>query len=456
MCSSDLEGFIDTSHQREHVDVASADMVELEEIALSDVGSKAKNIGKLLASIEPLDQHIWAILVDPTSAVGDLRTMARMVGTEGTSANKAYNNVKQVACYLKIKHMLHAPAGGVQRDRNFMVEVRAFMNAMGHSRPLDANSRQLIPLIPILDHAGAALVRLEALRVNFNFSQDYPDQYTHESATTYYEEALRALTDQVEHELRGQARDRADADTVAMLEAFRAARFAEGLVKQSGDYIARLSAAGRVGNRADFQLACSEDPLEFDDVSEVGKLGDVPPEELESQGMGEVFDDACSYVVSEAWKVMQEVHQPQSVVARIRARLREILVGVLVVASEAKRHQEKPTFALKVTSLEKLTGNNNLKDFFVRVDDGGQVAYIDGFESGDYVDLFELREYKPMRLHAAAQKQKEESGTEELQTGRKYLFTVGRTRQLFCDNPGALVNGCIRAEGGGPRVFPIF
>jgi hypothetical protein len=59
------------------------------------------------------------------------------------------------------------------------------------------------------------------------------------------------------------------------------------------------------------------------------------------------------------------------------------------------------------------------------------------------------REYTPRP------KKKEES-VEELQTGRKYLFPVGRTKKLFGSSPSELLNGCIRAEGGGPKVFPTF
>ena len=88
--------------------------------------------------------------------------------------------------------------------------------------------------------------------------------------------------------------------------------------------------------------------------------------------------------------------------------------------------------------------------------DNGEIAFIEGFEEGQYVDLFEMREYKPSRLHAAAKKKKEEDGTEELQTGRKYLFTIGRTDKLFGETPNDLINGCIRAEGGDPKAFNAF
>jgi hypothetical protein len=109
-----------------------------------------------------------------------------------------------------------------------------------------------------------------------------------------------------------------------------------------------------------------------------------------------------------------------------------------------------------VVSLERVAENPNLREFYVRVDENGSLLTVDGFEDGSFLDLFEMREYKPSRVHAAAKKKAEAEGTEVLQTGRKYLFTVGRTNELFCDSPSELLNGCVRADGGGPKVFKVF
>ena len=86
----------------------------------------------------------------------------------------------------------------------------------------------------------------------------------------------------------------------------------------------------------------------------------------------------------------------------------------------------------------------------------GELAFIEGFEDGNFIDLFEIREYKPSRVHAAVKKEQEDEGTEPLQTGHKYLYTVGRTDKLFAKTPNDLISGCIRAEGGGPKVFNVF
>ena len=110
--------------------------------------------------------------------------------------------------------------------------------------------------------------------------------------------------------------------------------------------------------------------------------------------------------------------------------------------------------ALAVVGLDKITGNINLKEYYVRFRGNGEIAFIENFEDGKHVDLFEMGEYKPSWVHAAVKKKKDGYGTEELQTGRKYLFTICRTDKLFGDTPNDLVNGCIHGDdGGGPQGF---
>ena len=47
---------------------------------------------------------------------------------------------------------------------------------------------------------------------------------------------------------------------------------------------------------------------------------------------------AYRYVTTEAWRVMEEVHQPEVVAGRIKEILREILVGIAVFTPEMRRH----------------------------------------------------------------------------------------------------------------------
>ena len=83
-------------------------------------------------------------------------------------------------------------------------------------------------------------MRLEALKTNFNFSTEYPDSYNRETVTLYYEEALRGFTHLVDVELRGQARETADADSDVLLAAFRAEQFVEKLLQTVRTYMTAM------------------------------------------------------------------------------------------------------------------------------------------------------------------------------------------------------------------------
>jgi len=182
----------------------------------------------------------------------------------------------------------------------------------------------------------------------------------------------------------------------------------------------------------------------------------VPAELLKESDLGEVFDTLAAYVCTQAWAVMESAHDPEKVVAELKTMLREVVAGSLKFEPERKRHTERAALALTVVCLDKVSGNANLKDLFVRVTEQGEIHYVEDFEDGTYVDLFELREYKPVRIASAAKKEAEAAGTEQLQTGRKYLYTVGRTNKLFGGMPADVINTCIRGEGGGPKLFPAF
>ena len=103
--------------------------------------------------------------------------------------------------------------------------------------------------------------------------------------------------------------------------------------------------------------------------------------------------------------------------------------------------------------LDKINNDQNFNELYVRLGDDGRVLFAKDYEDGTYADLFELREYKPSRVHSNQQKRAAESGEAELQTGRKYLFSVGRTNKLHGESPSAVINSCVRSEDGNPKVF---
>ena len=409
-----------------------------------------------LASVEKMDQTVWSLFIEPNGAIQDLATFARTASKENTDSYRAYSIIKMAAQHISLKNLLSIPDQLLQKDRNFRIEVTQLLNNVNNTnRTLQPDSKQLVPLGKALDHAAAALVRIESLRTNYNFSQGHQQEYSRESVTVYYEEALRQITDLTERDLLATVREKADADTVVMLQLFEAQQFVEALKNTCRDYVKRLVAEDQTKTLALLKAEFAESPLQFEEAEKT-EAGPLPAEFLKASDLGEIFDAVCEYVCAEAWSVMGPAHNPQNVIPEVIAILRELVAGSLSFEPERRRHQERAGIALAVVSLDKVSGNANLKDLYVRVSEEGQIHYVENFEDGTYVDLFELREYKPVRLASAAKKKAEEQGTEQLQTGRKYLSTLGRTNQLFADMPADIINSCVRGEDGGPKMFPAF
>ena len=437
------------------VEIEPTDMVELADIGSADFNDRVRQVGSLLASVEPLDQTVWSLFLEPVTPIANLRGFARSLAINTTAVNQAYSAVKQVAQLLPLKNLLTLPDTVVLKDRNFTLEVTSFVNGIGRTnRSYAPDNRQLAPLKRVLDHAAAALVRLEALRINQNFIEDRPEEYSRETVTRYYEETLRTVTDLTDRTLLGQARERADADTQMMREFFEAQKLIDRLIDVSRGYVRNLQDEGHAKSLDQTKAALASQPLKFPDADPPETpLGEVPPDLLVSCGLGEILDTVCEHVITQSWAVMSPIHEPQKVAEQLSAMLRELMVSSFILQPEKKRHQDNPRLTISVVGLDKISGNLNLKELYVRVQENGQILYIEDFEDGSYVDLFEMREYKPTRIHARAQEKAAEKDTEELQTGRKYLFTVGRTNRLFGQAPGEVVDSCFRGEDGNIKIF---
>ena len=433
--------------------------MEDEETNLSEIGDRAREIARLLSSIKSSDQEIWSVFLEPGTDFKDLSTTARTITTSTTGSNKSYSVIKKIARYHSVSQLLHGQDQRVVKNRHFAIEVTGFINSIANSKKTYvAGDRELGPLCKIVDHAAVTLIRLEALKTNYNFAEEHPKEYSAESATKYYEEALRSITDEVnDGDLLGLARQKADRDTRSLFEQFQAQNFVEQLIKACRSYLVGLQSKNHTKTLADLKEGFAASPLKFENLElPLTPPGQIPAEMLMSTGYGDVFDAAYKYLASQSWAVLSLIHKPDEVMADLKTMMRELLVGSLEFEGENRRHQEKPSFAMSVVSLEKVLENPNLRDFYVRVRDDGQLFTIEGFEDGSFVDLFELREYKPSRIYVAAKEKIDTERTAELQTGRKYLCTVGRTNKLFCEFSSELINGCIRADGGGAKVFPVF
>ena len=107
-----------------------------------------------------------------------------------------------------------------------------------------------------------------------------------------------------------------------------------------------------------------------------------------------------------------------------------------------------------MVSLEKLTANAELRHLYLRVTADGTVLYVEGYEDGTYTDLLELRAYTQVRVQAS--NASAEAGSDPLQTGGKYLYTLGRTQDFFGANASAIIAKCVRDEDGEIQKFPVF
>jgi hypothetical protein len=438
------------------IEIEPTDFVDVADVSFPEFSERVKQVCGQLATVEKLDLIVWSLFIDPAAPVGDVKALARMLDKENTDTFKAYSAIRMAAQYLQLKNLLSATDKVLKKERNFMLEVTGLLNAVNNStRALQPEARPLAPLAKVLDHAAAALVRLEAVRVNTKMGDDHGEQYSREATTVYFEGALRQVTDLTDRELLNQAREQADVDTVSMLGAFGASKLIQHIHEGTQEYARGLVDAGHADSVPSLEAHFSEQPLSFDDV-EASESAVLPAELLKPSELGDIFDTVVKYVCTSAWAVMEAAHAPETVTTEIIENLRQVLVSCIRFQPERRRHQDNPRLALTVVGLDKVSGNANLNELYVGVSEGGELHYVEGFEDGAWVDLFQLREFKPAQMAAAAKKKADESDTKILQTGRKYLFSVGRAKRLFGESAAEVINGCFRGDNGETKVFPAF
>ena len=440
-----------------HIEVEPTDFIDVADVSFPEFSERTQQVCRQLATVEKLDQIVWSLFINPAAPLADVKALARTLDKENTDTFKAYGAIRMAAQFLPLKNLLSSSEKALQKERNFLLEATQLLNTVNNSnRELQPEARPLASLAKVLDHAAGALLRLEALRVNTMMGEDHGDEYSKEGATVYLEGALRQVTDLADREILNQARAGADRDTVAMLGSFSMAKHVDGIQTRSHEYVKKMVDAGRADSVESLKAHFTEQPLAFDGAEAKSESSEIPAEILKPSELGDIFDTVATYVCSQAWAAMEAAHSPERVLEEIVEDLRELLVSCFRFQPERKRHQDNPRLALLVVSLDRIAGNANLKELFVRVREDGQVHYVEDFDDGTWVDLFQLREYKPARLATAAKKKAEDQDTEMLQTGRKYLFSVGRVQKLFGESEAAVINNCFRGDDGETKVFPAF
>jgi hypothetical protein len=440
----------------EEVEVAAEDVVEAPEVRADEFSDKVREVARQLAAIDQADRNVWNLFLDPAVSVQDPIALARGLATEQSGPFLAYEAVRGVAAWIRLKGFL-TQDGNLQNERNFSIKVNTFINQISNNnREILPDSRPLVPLKAILDNAGACLLRLESLRTNQRFSIEFPENYTRDAVTLYYEGALRAITDEVDRQVLANARKRADADTYALLEVFAAKHLVQQVVESCCEFAEALSRDGHAASLEDLREALQVAPIQLN--ADENEVTESPADEDLGLpgGIGEIYDEVCRHVCVAALSILEERHEPEKVLEQIRLGLRRALAAYLKFSSEKRRHMEMPQVGLPVVGLDKVSGNPALKDLFVRVGEDGGVMLVESYEDGSYADIFELREYQPMRMASNQQKKAATEGEEVLQTGHKYLYSVGRTANFFGATPSEIINGCVRRPDGGVRVFTEF
>lgn len=445
--------------QAADVDIDADAIVSVQPAQIEEFDQVVRYVSQLLAKIEVVDQKVWSLFLEPSAEIDDLPSLTRQLADDEGSVHQAGDCLLQAARYLPFKELI-PNTRRMLKEPPLTLQVTSFVNYVGNNgrHQFTPDDRKIASLGKLLDHAAAAFLRLQALKTAHDLFER-EEGYSTDAVVSYYEKALFQVTARIDHDLLTRTRTRADANVQVLLEQFNARKFAEKLLTSCRAYAEKLRDEQHTRSLEQIQTAVEADPLilEEPDISDADEPGsELLLSEIIPSDLGEIFDAVSTHILTRAWKVMRPIHDPSQVIMKLERILGEILVDSLMLSPARRRHQENPLIPLQVVGLDKLNRDANFKDFFVRVGENGRIATVEDFEDGRYVDLFELRTYTPSRVHAAAQKKKEEEGEVELQTGRQYLFSVGRTCRLFGRTPGELVNSCIKADSGMPQIFPLF
>jgi hypothetical protein len=248
----------------------------------------------------------------------------------------------------------------------------------------------------------------------------------------------------------------AEADTLAMLELFSNETYTKALLEDTQLYAGELLAGKFLDSPQKLEEALTDSPLEFAHAETAEPdAGELPEDLLMSDEFGPVFQRASNYICQRVWSVLWARHEPKKIIPKVQSILRAALSSCFQIQAEKRRHAMRPRMPISVVSLGKLSGNTEFNSYYVRVGTDGKLLYVEGYEDGLHLDLMELREYTQVRMQASGQSGDQE-GDEPLQTGEKYLYTIGRTDQAFAAHIGEAIDSCVREEDGTIKIFPIF
>ncbi len=424
--------------------------------SVAEFNEKAHQLGQLLKAVEHGDERVWRLFVDPSRQIEDCPGLAAELATADAPANQSFRLIRGTAQFIGLKSSLHIPAQPA-RNRSFNAVLTGIINltTAGH-KTLQPTERQLGPLEIVFDHACACLWRLETLRLNYLLGHHYPDQYTQQMVELQRLKSIGGIMHLADTQALEAPLAQAESDTRALLEAFGNAAFVKKVLDDACGYAEELRGSAQLASPQALEAAITDSPLEFLDIESDGcEVDSLPEDLLASEQFGPIFQRACTYICQRVWSVLRERHQPRQVIKKLQTSLRAVLFSCFTIQPEKRRHAARPRLSISVVSVGALSGHSALSAYYVRVGTDGKLLYVEGYEDGQYLDLLELRAFAQMRMQANHQLGDVEEG-EPLQTGEKYLHTVGRTSQLFAASPEELLASCVHDDDGNTRIFPIF
>ena len=432
------------------------EVIDVPRIVKTDLNPRVTLIGQLLGGIEKQDPRVWNLYAEPTADVDELCDLAEALLTDQSGTERAYAALRVVAQQQQLKSLLSLPPDKRLKEKRFDLEAVAFINTVSSTRrSFESDSRQLVPLPKVLDHAAASLLRLEALRSSIKLARTTPEDFSAEAATKLYESVLSNVTYQADREIIEAVRLKADADIKALVDLLQSEAKVEHIVACCGEYLERLEVGGHTTNTEALAAVFGSEPLQFE--VEAGSGRGSPPERFAAEsGLGDIVDAAREYICAKAWAVLAPEQQPENALQRIEELIRRRLSHRAKLPVWKERHEKNPRVALSVVSLEKLSANAELSHLFVRLSVEGSLLFIEEFEDGSYIDLFELRKNERKQMHAQARRRSQSSDSGELQAGARYLHSRGRTNNPFGSSEAEVLNGCILTDEGEPRLYPIF
>lgn len=423
-----------------------------------ELDAAVATVAEGLTAVRETDPRVWALFTDEAHDLEAPRALADELAVEGSPAARAAAALRAAAQQQRVRAILSLPPDKRMKERRFDLEAEGWLNAIAnHRRALDPDSRQLISLPRVLDRAAAGLVRVEALRAAVALVAEAPSPETIavEAVTQRYETLLVDVTYLADSNTVSAARQRADGDAAVVLAQIAADGWVTRVADEALAWVDAAVAAGAADSPEAVQSYIDATPLRLDAPTRADDAeppAEVPAGLLADTALGEVVDGLRRHVLRATGPALTESHDPPATLRALDGRLRQRLRRHARITVRRERHARNPRVALPVASLERLSGNPELADLFVRLSPDGNLHFVADFEDGSYVDLFELRESQRKQMQARAS-ERARGGQAATQTGASYLHTLGRTNAPFATSRADVLAGCIVDDDGEPVIY---